>query len=172
MRRADLPCKQEADPGGPVLHDSVPKRSPVMTTGVDPDYDTLSRRAAEPLRTVVRAVPAPQNTFGLAVSRGSTLRQVYQNRSEMEIFWNQSYWLWGDERFWSPHACGEQNAVGPRNPPRLHRPSRRERPSNLHVETSDAGRNPLCRHFRSRVRRLSLHLRSRLASHGRPLGRS
>lgn len=81
-----------------------------MTTSIYPDYETLSQRTAEHIRSVVQTVLATQATFALALSGGSTPTRVYEHLSEMALPWNQIHLFWGDERF-VPHSHEKSNVA-------------------------------------------------------------
>lgn len=67
------------------------------------DPQALSRRAAEWL---LEAATTKEGVFTVALSGGSTPRQLYQLLAELpyrEKFpWSRAHWFWGDERF-VPH---------------------------------------------------------------------
>lgn len=73
------------------------------------DPEALARRAADWL---LAAATAKDGIFAVALSGGSTPRQLYRHLAELpyrdEFPWSRTHWFWGDERF-VPHDNSQSN---------------------------------------------------------------
>jgi 6-phosphogluconolactonase len=73
------------------------------------DPEALARRVAEWL---LAAATAKDGVFAVALSGGSTPRQLYRLLAEPpyrdEFPWSRTHWFWGDERF-VPHDDAQSN---------------------------------------------------------------
>lgn len=87
---------------------SPPGRPPSLDVVVSPDYDTLSRTAANRVAACVRSTLATQDTFALALAGGSTPRGLYERLAEAPLPWDRVHLYWGDERF-VPHDHPKSN---------------------------------------------------------------
>jgi len=85
-----------------------PGRPPSLDVAVSPNYDALSRVAAERVATCIRSTLATQDTFALALAGGSTPRGLYERLAEAALPWDRVHLYWGDERF-VPHDHPKSN---------------------------------------------------------------
>ena len=81
---------------------------PSLDVAVLPDYEALSRAAAERVAAYVRAALATQDAFALALAGGSTPRGLYERLARTSLPWDRIHLYWGDERF-VPHDHPKSN---------------------------------------------------------------
>ncbi len=103
--RAVAPIRSPPAPPVPM---TSPERTPSLDVAVSPDYDALSRTAAERVAACVRSTLATQDTCALALAGGSTPRGLYERLAEAPLPWNRIHLYWGDERF-VPHDHPKSN---------------------------------------------------------------
>jgi len=85
-----------------------PSPDPSVDVDISPDYEQLSRAAAERMGAMVRAVLSDQDTVALALAGGSTPRGLYERLAEAALPWDRIHLFWGDERV-VPHDHPKSN---------------------------------------------------------------
>jgi len=75
---------------------------------VHPDYESLSRAAAQRVQSTVEDVASEQDDVALALAGGSTPRRLYELLADVDLPWGKLHLFWGDERF-VPHDHPKSN---------------------------------------------------------------
>jgi 6-phosphogluconolactonase len=81
---------------------------PAVHVDVSPDHETLSREAAQRVRSFIETTLDEQESFALALAGGSTPRRLYELLGEAPLPWDRIHLFWGDERF-VPHDHPKSN---------------------------------------------------------------
>lgn len=79
-----------------------------MEIDVSPNYESLSRTAAERIHALVTRTLAQQDQFALALAGGGTPRRLYELLGELDLPWSHVHLYWGDERV-VPHDHPKSN---------------------------------------------------------------
>lgn len=79
-----------------------------MEIDVSPDYESLSRTAAERIRALATRALAQQDQFAVALAGGGTPRRLYELLAELDLPWSRVHLYWGDERV-VPHDHPKSN---------------------------------------------------------------
>lgn len=87
---------------------SPSSNDPAVDVDVSPDYEHLSRAAADRVGAVVRSTLSEQETASLALAGGSTPRGLYERLADASWPWDRIHLYWGDERF-VPHDHPKSN---------------------------------------------------------------
>ncbi len=79
-----------------------------MEIDVSPDYESLSRTAAQRIQAATIRTLAQKDQFALALAGGSTPRRLYELLAEADLPWPRVHLYWGDERV-VPHGHPKSN---------------------------------------------------------------
>lgn len=102
-----------------------------------PDRDALASAACETLVELARTVVEEEGRpFRIALSGGSTPRQLYQMLADQPLPWGQIEWFWGDERN-VPHEHADSNYRMVREALLNHAPVPAERVHAVPVDPAD-----------------------------------